>query len=151
MCSLPFICQPLIAFSATTRGSPLKVKHNGCKGYENWFIYTVRTHCLSDLSQTGRKNNSSHQIYLSNFYLISTWPQYNFFFRYYNNRSLCLSKNFSYWTKMRNINGTTTKKSKWVKPRLQHFLCFLSIFKANFSENLVTIASIFPLYMALLD
>ena len=41
--------------------------------------------------------------------------------------------------------------SKWVKPRLQNFLCFLSIIMANFSENLVTIASIFPLSMALLD
>ena len=41
--------------------------------------------------------------------------------------------------------------SKWVKPRLQNFLCFLSIIMANFSESLVTIASIFPLSMALLD
>ena len=41
--------------------------------------------------------------------------------------------------------------SKWVKPRLQNFLSFLSIIIANFSENLVTIASIFPLSMALLD
>ena len=41
--------------------------------------------------------------------------------------------------------------SKWVKPHLQNFLCFLSIIMANFSENLVTIASIFPLSMALLD
>ena len=40
--------------------------------------------------------------------------------------------------------------SEWVKPRLQNFLCFLSILIANFSENLVTIASIFPLSMALL-
>ena len=41
--------------------------------------------------------------------------------------------------------------SKWAKPCLQNFLCFLSIIMANFSENLVTIASIFPLSMALLD
>ena len=41
--------------------------------------------------------------------------------------------------------------SKLVKPRLQNFLCFLSIIMANFSENLVTIASIFSLSMALLD
>ena len=40
--------------------------------------------------------------------------------------------------------------SKRVKPRLQNFLCFLSIIMANFSENLVAIASIFPLSMALL-
>ena len=30
--------------------------------------------------------------------------------------------------------------SKWVKPHLQNFLCFLSIIMANFPENLVTIA-----------
>ena len=40
--------------------------------------------------------------------------------------------------------------SKLYKPRLQNFLCFLSIIMANFSESLVTIASIFPLSMALL-
>ena len=32
---------------------------------------------------------------------------------------------------------------KWGKPRLQNFLCFLSMIMANFSETLVTIASIF--------
>ena len=41
--------------------------------------------------------------------------------------------------------------SKLVKPHLQNFICFLSIIMANFSKNLVTIASIFPLSMALLD
>jgi hypothetical protein len=40
--------------------------------------------------------------------------------------------------------------SKWVKPHLQNFLCFLSIFIANFSEHLVAIASILLLSMALL-
>ena len=40
--------------------------------------------------------------------------------------------------------------SKWVKPCLQNFLYFLSILIANFSEILVAIASIFPLYMALM-
>ena len=30
--------------------------------------------------------------------------------------------------------------SKWVKPRLQNFLCFLSILMAKISENLVAIA-----------
>ena len=40
--------------------------------------------------------------------------------------------------------------SKWVKPHIQNFLCFWSIFIANFSENMVSIASIFPLSMALL-
>ena len=37
-----------------------------------------------------------------------------------------------------------------VKPGLQNFLCFLNILIANFYENLVYIASIFPFSMALL-
>ena len=41
--------------------------------------------------------------------------------------------------------------SKSVKPQLQNFLYFLGIILANFSENLVIIASIFPLSMVLLD
>ena len=47
----------------------------------------------------------------------------------------------SIWTIFLKINVA----SKWVKPHLQNLLCFLSSFMANFSENLVTIASIFPL------
>ena len=39
---------------------------------------------------------------------------------------------------------------KWVKPRLQNFLCFLSILIAKFSENLVAIASTVFLSMAFL-
>ena len=38
--------------------------------------------------------------------------------------------------------------SKWVKPRLQNFLCFLSIIMANSSENLVAIALTISLSMS---
>ena len=61
-----------------------------------------------------------------------------------------VGKNFGSFTGCLICIWTMGVASKWVKPRLQNFLYFLSILIANFSENLVAIASIFSLYMALM-
>ena len=61
-----------------------------------------------------------------------------------------MNKDFNKAADYRESHKSRNDFQKCVKPRLQNCLCFLRVLIANFFENLVTIASIFLLSIALL-
>ena len=128
----------------------------GCNAVVNTDVWRVQGHNLSPTCHHHGFGTSTHLNWNT---LVITWFKKT---KLYQFKAL-KTKIYDKWTflKMCKFVYRVSQKdpddflkmgvaSKWVKPRLQNFLCFLSIIMANFSENLVAIASIFSLYMALL-
>ena len=101
------------------------------------------------------------KVYTANFYLMKNTRTGNcgvkicsvlFSFGTFGSFLVSLGRRWVYRVTQKGLNdfwkvGVATK---WVKPCLQNFLCFLSIIIAKISENLVAIALIISLSMAFL-